>query len=138
MHLILPSNNWFAKYFQFYPSFFFCFYPISQELGSVSEEVSELRKLLQNEIQLRKAAEDELNKLKSQFEQFMQPGVRIKLCIAFPLLTFTKPSIINPQLTKKRRIKLFIIYAQGIIFHALGWWRHRDCKASQDLGGWSL
>ncbi|XP_073260341.1 kinesin-like protein KIN-UB isoform X2 [Populus alba] len=45
-----------------------------KELGSVSEEVSELRKLLQNEIQLRKAAEDDLNKLKSQFEQFMQPG----------------------------------------------------------------
>ncbi|KAJ6320501.1 hypothetical protein OIU78_015819 [Salix suchowensis] len=45
-----------------------------EELGSVSEEVSELRKLLQNETQLRKAAEDELNKLKSQFEQFMQPG----------------------------------------------------------------
>ncbi|XP_061962250.1 kinesin-like protein KIN-UB [Populus nigra] len=45
-----------------------------EELGSVSEEVSELRKLLQNEIQLRKTAEDELNKLKSQFEQFMQPG----------------------------------------------------------------
>ncbi|KAJ6879229.1 hypothetical protein NC652_032718 [Populus alba x Populus x berolinensis] len=45
-----------------------------KELGSVSEEVSELRKLLQNEIQLRKAAEDDLYKLKSQFEQFMQPG----------------------------------------------------------------
>ncbi|KAJ6872670.1 hypothetical protein NC651_031714 [Populus alba x Populus x berolinensis] len=45
-----------------------------KEPGSVSEEVSELRKLLQNEIQLRKAAEDDLNKLKSQFEQFMQPG----------------------------------------------------------------
>ncbi|CAK7347934.1 unnamed protein product [Dovyalis caffra] len=39
-----------------------------EELGPVSEEVSELRKLLQNEIQLRKAAEDEVNKLKSQFE----------------------------------------------------------------------
>lgn len=76
-------------------------HPISQELGSVSEEVSELRKLLQNETQLRKAAEDELNKLKSQFEQFMQPGVRIKLYIAFPLLTFTKPSITNPHLTTK-------------------------------------
>ncbi|KAB5540846.1 hypothetical protein DKX38_013820 [Salix brachista] len=47
---------------------------VPEELGSVSEEVSELRKLLQNETQLRKAAEDELNKLKSQFEQFMQPG----------------------------------------------------------------
>ncbi|KAI5598515.1 hypothetical protein BDE02_02G137700 [Populus trichocarpa] len=45
-----------------------------EELGPVSEEVSDLRKLLQNEIQLRKAAEDEINKLKGQFEQFMQPG----------------------------------------------------------------
>ncbi|XP_011017504.1 PREDICTED: armadillo repeat-containing kinesin-like protein 2 isoform X2 [Populus euphratica] len=45
-----------------------------EELGPVSEEVSDLRKLLQNEIQLRKAAEDETNKLKGQFEQFMQPG----------------------------------------------------------------
>ncbi|KAG5251466.1 armadillo repeat-containing kinesin protein [Salix suchowensis] len=44
------------------------------ELGPVSEEVSDLRKLLQNEIQLRKAAEDEVNKLKEQYEQFMQPG----------------------------------------------------------------
>ncbi|KAJ6686137.1 KINESIN-RELATED [Salix purpurea] len=45
-----------------------------EELGPVSEEVSDLRKLLQNEIQLRKAAEDEVNKLKEQYEQFMQPG----------------------------------------------------------------
>ncbi|KAJ6729860.1 KINESIN-LIKE PROTEIN KIN-UB [Salix viminalis] len=44
-----------------------------EELGPVSEEVSDLRKLLQNEIQLRKAAEDEVNKLKEQYEQFMQP-----------------------------------------------------------------
>ncbi|KAF9687744.1 hypothetical protein SADUNF_Sadunf02G0124800 [Salix dunnii] len=47
---------------------------IGEELGPVSEEVSDLRKLLQNEIQLRKAAEDEVNKLKEQFEQFRQPG----------------------------------------------------------------
>ncbi|KAF9668850.1 hypothetical protein SADUNF_Sadunf14G0046200 [Salix dunnii] len=65
--------------FQYISSCFLTIYlpnihPISQELGSVAEEVSELRKLLQNETQLRKAAEDELNKLKSQFEQFMQPG----------------------------------------------------------------
>jgi hypothetical protein len=85
--------------------------------------------LLQNEIQLRKAAEDEINKLKGQFEQFMQPGVRIKLCIAFLLCTFPKPSTIKPHPTKKRRrIKLWIIYA-------LGWWRYRDHKASQDIGG---
>lgn len=45
-----------------------------KELGPVSEEISDLRKVLQNEIQLRKAAEDEINKLKGQFEQFMQPG----------------------------------------------------------------
>ncbi|XP_065859440.1 kinesin-like protein KIN-UB [Euphorbia lathyris] len=40
--------------------------------ASGSEEVSEIRKLLHNEIELRKAAEEEVNKLKSQLENFMQ------------------------------------------------------------------
>jgi hypothetical protein len=31
----------------------------------------------------------------------MQPGVRIKLCIAFPLLTFTKPPSSTPNWPKK-------------------------------------
>ncbi|WCJ22817.1 armadillo repeat kinesin 2 [Euphorbia peplus] len=39
--------------------------------ASGSEEVSELRELLHNEIQLRKAAEEQVNKLKSQLENFM-------------------------------------------------------------------
>lgn len=49
-----------------------------QDLGfSDSEEVAEFKRLLQNEIQLRKAAEEEVNKLKSQLGQFMQPAVWI-------------------------------------------------------------
>ncbi|GAV75679.1 Kinesin domain-containing protein/Arm domain-containing protein [Cephalotus follicularis] len=36
--------------------------------------VAELKKLLENEVHLRKAAEEEINKLKSQLEQLMQPG----------------------------------------------------------------
>ncbi|KAF2298192.1 hypothetical protein GH714_018466 [Hevea brasiliensis] len=39
---------------------------------STSEEVSEIKKLLQNETQLRKTAEEEVKKLKSQLENFMQ------------------------------------------------------------------
>ncbi|XP_044491256.1 kinesin-like protein KIN-UB isoform X2 [Mangifera indica] len=41
---------------------------------SVAEEVAEVRKMLQNEMYMRKAAEEELNKLKSQFGQYMQSG----------------------------------------------------------------
>ncbi|XP_031269693.1 kinesin-like protein KIN-UB isoform X2 [Pistacia vera] len=41
---------------------------------SVAEEVAEVRKLLQNEMYMRKAAEEELNKLKSQFGKYMQSG----------------------------------------------------------------
>jgi hypothetical protein len=36
----------------------------------------------------------------------MQPGVRIKLCIAFLLCTFPKPSTINPHPTKKKKNKV--------------------------------
>ncbi|KAJ9188432.1 hypothetical protein P3X46_003791 [Hevea brasiliensis] len=39
---------------------------------STSEEVSEIKKLLQNETQLRNTAEEEVKKLKSQLENFMQ------------------------------------------------------------------
>ncbi|KAF2282656.1 hypothetical protein GH714_043766 [Hevea brasiliensis] len=39
--------------------------------GTTSEEVDEIKKLLQNETQLRKTAEEEVNKLKSQLENFM-------------------------------------------------------------------
>ncbi|KAK1558863.1 hypothetical protein Q3G72_007531 [Acer saccharum] len=40
----------------------------------VGEEIAEVRKLLQNEIHLRKTAEEELNKLKSKLGQYMQSG----------------------------------------------------------------
>ncbi|XP_012083555.1 kinesin-like protein KIN-UB isoform X2 [Jatropha curcas] len=39
---------------------------------SSSEEVAEIKMLLQNEIQLRKTAEEEVNKLRNQLENFMQ------------------------------------------------------------------
>uniref|UniRef100_A0A5B7A188 Kinesin-like protein n=1 Tax=Davidia involucrata TaxID=16924 RepID=A0A5B7A188_DAVIN len=39
-------------------------------VGSVSEEVSEVKKLLQNEIHLRKVTEEEINNLKNQLVQF--------------------------------------------------------------------
>uniref|UniRef100_A0A2P2KCP7 Kinesin-like protein n=1 Tax=Rhizophora mucronata TaxID=61149 RepID=A0A2P2KCP7_RHIMU len=42
---------------------------------SVPEEIAELRKLLEDEIQLRKAAEEEANKLKGQLGQFMHSVV---------------------------------------------------------------
>ncbi|KAJ8749028.1 hypothetical protein K2173_013472 [Erythroxylum novogranatense] len=44
-----------------------------EKLGaSVSEDIAELKRLLQNELQLRKQAEEEANKLKSQLDQFLQ------------------------------------------------------------------
>ncbi|KAJ4845553.1 hypothetical protein Tsubulata_021534 [Turnera subulata] len=41
----------------------------------IAEDVHDVKRLLENEIQLRKAAEEEVNKLKSQLEQFMKPEV---------------------------------------------------------------
>lgn len=50
--------------------------PILQGPGvSVAGEVAEIRKLLQNEIHMRKAAEEELNKLKSRLGQYALSGV---------------------------------------------------------------
>ncbi|KAK6918492.1 Armadillo [Dillenia turbinata] len=46
----------------------------SAKEGTVSEEVSELKRLLQNEINLRKAAEEEVNNLKNQLDQFLRLG----------------------------------------------------------------
>ncbi|CAN4125806.1 unnamed protein product [Withania somnifera] len=40
----------------------------------IREEVSELKMLLQNEVQTRKAAEEEINKLKDQLHMFTKPG----------------------------------------------------------------
>ncbi|XP_002511735.2 kinesin-like protein KIN-UB [Ricinus communis] len=40
--------------------------------ASASDEIADIKRLLQNEIQLRTAAEEEVNKLKSQLENFMQ------------------------------------------------------------------
>lgn len=39
------------------------------------DEVSEIKKLLQNEINLRKAAEEELGKLRGQLRLFTESGV---------------------------------------------------------------
>lgn len=44
---------------------------------STSEEVTEIKRLLQNETQLRKTAEEEVNKLNSRLENFMQSMVWI-------------------------------------------------------------
>ncbi|XP_060218809.1 kinesin-like protein KIN-UB [Lycium barbarum] len=40
----------------------------------ITEEASELKMLLQNEMQTRKAAEEEINKLKDQLHKFTKPG----------------------------------------------------------------
>ncbi|KAM3322921.1 kinesin-like protein KIN-UB [Capsicum chacoense] len=42
--------------------------------SSITEEVSELKILLQNEMQTRKAAEEEINKLKEQLHMLTKPG----------------------------------------------------------------
>lgn len=57
------------------PWFCFIFHILQVPGVSVAEEVAEVRKMLQNEMYMRKAAEEELNKLKSQFGQYMQSGV---------------------------------------------------------------
>ena len=44
-------------------------------VGSVSDEVSEVKMLLQNEINLRKAAEEEINILRNQLAGFMPSEV---------------------------------------------------------------
>ncbi|KAK6920253.1 Kinesin motor domain [Dillenia turbinata] len=46
----------------------------STKEGTVPEEVSELKRLLKNEINLRKAAEEEVNNLKNQLDQFLLSG----------------------------------------------------------------
>lgn len=45
--------------------------------GFCTEEVTELKKLLQNEIKIRKAAEEETNKLKDQIMKFSEPEVSV-------------------------------------------------------------
>lgn len=42
---------------------------------SGAEELAEVKKLLQNEIDLRKAAEEEVDYLRNQLQQFTQPEV---------------------------------------------------------------
>ncbi|KAG6784695.1 hypothetical protein POTOM_010395 [Populus tomentosa] len=75
LRMHIPANYDDALIVQYRSSWRYDVLTHGTELGRpVSEEVSDLRKLLQNEIQLRKAGEDEINKLKGQFEQFMQPG----------------------------------------------------------------
>lgn len=47
------------------------------------QEVSELKMLLQNEMQTRKAAEEEIYKLKDQLHMLTKPGVCFSLIIHF-------------------------------------------------------
>ncbi|XP_070039145.1 kinesin-like protein KIN-UB [Nicotiana tomentosiformis] len=44
------------------------------QMGSGNEEISELKMLLQHEMLTRKAAEEEINKLKDQLDKFTNPG----------------------------------------------------------------
>lgn len=53
----------------------FYFYTLQVPGVAVAEEVAEIRKLLQNEMYMRKTAEDALTKLRSQFGQYMQSAV---------------------------------------------------------------
>lgn len=49
-------------------------YTVEGPGASAAEDVAEIRKLLQNEIHMRKAAEEELNKLKRQLGQYTESG----------------------------------------------------------------
>lgn len=56
---------------------------VQGQMGSGNEEISELKMLLQHEMLTRKAAEEEINKLKDQLDKFTNPGVCSSLIIFF-------------------------------------------------------
>lgn len=107
--------------------------PILQEPGaSAAEDIAEIRKLLQNEIHMRKTAEEELNKLKSRLGQYTESGVW------FPVLNYCFVHIF--------KMSFFFLF---LFFLIVNWkWRYkwdiwrlvlqrcRNVKTSQNLGGW--
>lgn len=62
----------------------------------LSEEVAEVKQLLQKEIQLRKAAEEEANSLKNQLSQLISSEVCSHSCFAVPVVQHILPSPFFP------------------------------------------
>ena len=57
---------------------------VQGHVASVTDDVSELKKLLQNEINSKKAAEEEINILQSKLLQFTKPEVwYILVCMSW-------------------------------------------------------
>lgn len=93
---------------------------------SVSEEVVEIRKLLENETNLRKVAEEEVKNLRSQLGQ--NTPLAVWFYLDYKVLFYQHPlDFFDFQACNCWYIRF--------CFDVLGRWRCRNAKASENSGG---